>query len=86
MKSRLGTLIERSGERGTYMSGMLGEAVIVLEQDGETRDGAKRWRLMLATPDGPKPEREREAKNRRGASWRIERRKAEGIETLGGND
>jgi hypothetical protein len=80
MKARLGTLVSY----GAYMSGTLGEAVIVLERDGKTRDGKDRWRLMLAHPNKPKDEAQHKAHNRRGASWRMERRKAEGVEILGG--
>ena len=86
MKARLATLIERGGERGRYMSGKLGDAIVVLETDGKTRDGLPRWRLMLATPEQPRNEHREAARNRIGASWRIQRRKAEGIEDLGGQD
>jgi hypothetical protein len=81
MKARLGTLIERDGK----MTGTLGEAVVVMERDGTTRDGMARWRLMLAVPNRPAPVRKQQAANRRGAASRIERRKAEGIVTLGGD-
>ena len=83
MKSRLATLIEREDGGKRYMSGKLGDAIIVLELDGLTRDNQQRWRLMLATPKRPNSEA---AHNRTAASWRIERRKAEGIEKTGGWD
>ena len=86
MNARLATLIERGDERARYMSGKLGDAIVVLEPDGITRDGRQRWRLMLATPEQPKAGNEKASSNRRGASWRIERRKAERVEILGGND
>jgi hypothetical protein len=85
MKARLATLVEREGERHSYMTGKLGEAILVMERDGLTRDGAQRWRLMLATPERP-AKATPEDQNRRGAAWRIERRKAEGVESLGGTD
>lgn len=81
MKARLGTLVERDGK----MTGTLGEAVVIMEPDGLTRAGQQRWRLMLATPKREPNEDGRE-RNRRGASWRIERRKAEGVERLGGTE
>lgn len=85
MKARLATLVERQGDRHTYLSGKLGEIIIVVERDGLTRDGAQRWRVMLATPEqhGAVTVQER---NRRGAHWRMERRKAEGVESLGGTE
>jgi hypothetical protein len=39
---------------------------------------------MLATPDKPERGKERQAESRRQASWRIARRKADGVESLGG--
>jgi hypothetical protein len=88
MKARLGTLIERdSGSGRTYLAGTLGEAVIIIERDGITRSGEQRWRLMLAPPDKSAADPENaKARNRRGAHWRIERRRAEQIEQLGGRD
>ena len=87
MKARMATLIEHPTAQhgGFHMTGRLGEAVLILERDGKTRDGRQRWRLMLATPDreGPITDAER---NRRGAHWRMERRKAEGVESMGGRD
>jgi hypothetical protein len=68
------------------MIGNLGEAVLMLEPDGETKSGAARWRLMLAPPELPKSENKPAARNRRGAKWRIDRRRAEGVEELGGQD
>ena len=78
MKARLATLVEREKPGGgIYMSGTLGDAVVVLEPDGLTRAGEQRWMLCLATPKRSPDKQDREH-NRRGASWRIERRKAEG--------
>lgn len=86
MKQRLGTLIRRARDDGSeYMIGNLGEAVILLEPDGETKTGAARWRLMLAPPEPARTENKGAARNQRGAKWRIERRKAEGVEHLGGD-
>ena len=85
MKARLATLVEREGADGRYISGTLGEAVVILEQDGKTRSGLPRWRLMLATPCKPHRDKQRQTANRRGAATRIEQRKAEGIEQLGGD-
>lgn len=84
MKARLASLVEyEKPGGGRYMSGILGDAVVILQPDGETRDGKPRWCLLLAVPKRSPDKQERE-RNRRGASWRIQRRKAEGIEILGG--
>src|SRR5690242_11693981 len=55
MKARLATLVERETAQhgGFHMTGTLGEAVLIMERDGKTKDGRQRWRLMLATPNRP---------------------------------
>lgn len=85
MKTRLATLVEH--EQGK-ITGKLGDAVIIIEADGSTKGGLNRWRLMLAAaaPHKPDPGKERQAHNRDQASWRIARRKAEGVEAFGGEE
>lgn len=80
MKARIATLIDRD----SHMSGVLGDAVVILERAGRTRDGAQRWALYLADPVKAGDGKERAAHNRSGARARLERRKAEGVVTLGG--
>jgi hypothetical protein len=82
MMSRLSTLVERDGGHGTYLGGKLGDSPIVVKRDGRTRDGRQRWVILLCIPD----QADEQERNRRGAHWRIERRKNEEVESLGGKD
>lgn len=80
MKAQIATLIDR----GSHMSGLLGDAVVILERAGTTRNGDQRWRLLLATPEESSPVKTRAAHNRNHARERVAQRKAEGITEMGG--
>ena len=86
MKPRLATFTERglvSGQR--FMTGRIGEINVRLEPDGESPSGRPQWRLVVASrPTEPQTPDAR--RNARGAQWRIQRRKDEGVESLGGMD
>lgn len=88
MKVDLLTLTERLSVGGVvFMTGRLGEANVRLEPAGKSPGGRKQWCLRIITPrDPPRPDGNRQAENQQQASWRSERRKADGVEFLGGKD